>query len=95
MNTKTDTQTGRGKLISAQELMEHIGIGRTWLRELMKEGMPCVCLNPNTPHAKLRRYRFDSEAVREWMETRNANRPALTTAETVTAPNAEQKGVER
>lgn len=75
--------------------MAELGIGRTWLRELMNEGMPFVCLNPNTPHPKLRRYRYDLEEVREWMETRKVNRPALTTAETVTATTAEQKGVER
>ncbi len=89
MNTKTDTQTGRGKLISAQELMAELSIGRTWLRELMNEGMPCVCLNPNTPHPKLRRYRFDPEAVMDWLGVRNA-------AETPTpAANAEQKGAAR
>lgn len=59
----TDTQTGRGKLISAQELMAELSIGRTWLRELMNEGMPFVCLNPNTPYARLRRYRYNLQAV--------------------------------
>lgn len=69
--------------------MEHIGIGRTLLRELMKEGMPFVCLNPNTPHPKLRRYRFDPEAVMDWLGVRNAAEPPTPCA------TAEQKGAAR
>ena len=77
MNTDTDTQTGRGKLISAQELMAELSIGRTWLRELMNEGMPFVCLNPNTPYARLRRYRYDLQAVMEWLAARTAEQKGV------------------
>ena len=77
MNTDTDTQNGRGKLISAQELMAELSIGRTWLHALMKAGMPFVCLNPNTPHAKLRRYRYDLQAVMEWLAARTAEQKGV------------------
>lgn len=77
MNTDTETQTGRGKLISAQELMAELSIGRTWLHALMKEGMPFVCLNPNTPHPKLRRYRYDLQAVMEWLAARTAEQKGV------------------
>lgn len=77
MNTDTNTQTGRGKLISAQELMAELSIGRTWLRVLMDEGMPFVCLNPNTPHARLRRYRYDLQAVMEWLAARTAEQKGV------------------
>lgn len=77
MNTDTDKQTGRGKLISAQELMAELSIGRTWLRVLMDEGMPFVCLNPNTPYARLRRYRYDLQAVMEWLAARTAEQKGV------------------
>ena len=68
---KTDTQTGRGKLISTREIMGVIGIGRSMLRNLMNEGMPYVCLNPDSIGTRSRRYRFNPEAVLAWLNERS------------------------
>lgn len=80
--------------------MAELNIGRTWLQALMTDGLPFVCLNPNTPHPKLRRYRYDLQAVMDWLAARNAAAPSKATpaasAETPTpCATADQKGVER
>ncbi|MDD6814008.1 MAG: hypothetical protein PUD60_06375 [Akkermansia muciniphila] len=82
--------TGRGKFLSAREIMEELNIGRALLRKHEKAGMPRVCLNPDSVGTHGRRYRYSLGAVLAWLEGRNtAEAPA------VTAPTAEQKGVER
>lgn len=83
--------TGRGKLLSARELMAELNVGRSWLRKQEQAGMPRVCLNPDSIGTQGRRYRYSLEAVLAWLEGRNT---AEAPAETAAASTAEQKGVE-
>lgn len=70
-----------------------LGLPHGTLTAWRKWGCPALQTS-KSPNGRGARYRYDLEEVREWMETRKVNRPALTTAETVTATTAEQKGVE-
>lgn len=90
---------GRGKLISVREIMSKLSVSRSWLRKQEHAGMPHVCLNPDSSGTQGRRYRYDLQAVMDWLAARNATATSKATpAASAEAPTpcatAEQKGVE-
>lgn len=92
------------RLLTTAELCDRLNIGTHILRELRKAGLPAYAINAKATNIAKRRgcgmqYRYDLQAVMDWLAARNAAATSKATpeasAETPTpCATAEQKGVE-
>ena len=85
--------------INTAQIIEALNISAATLARWRRLGMPCTVANACLTE-KGRRYRYDLQAVMDWLAARNASAPSKATPEAsavtpTPCATAERKGVER